>query len=62
MIFITGEKIVVNHSRKGQFLATVKKDFDTEKDTWAEVETPDGAHPACRIEFCKFKPFTGEEV
>lgn len=62
MIYTKGERIVINHQRKGQFLATVLKDFDTDKDTWAEVETPDGDQPACRIEFCKFKPYTGKEL
>lgn len=55
MIFTTGQRVIVNHQRKGQFLATVVKDFDTEKDEWAEVETVDGDRPACRISFCKFK-------
>lgn len=59
--FKKGDQVIVNHQRKGQFLATVQKDFDTEKDEWAEVKTVDGDTPACRISFCKFKLYDGEK-
>jgi len=62
MVFTEGQHVVVNHQRKGQFLAKVVKDFDTERDEWAEVKTPAGETPACRIELCKFKLATKEQV
>jgi hypothetical protein len=62
MVFTEGQHVVINHQRKGQFLAKVLKDFDTEKDEWAEVEKSDGDQPACRISFCKFKLATKEQV
>lgn len=62
MVFAKNDMVIISHQRKGQFLAKVMKDFDTEKDEWAEVEKVDGDRPACRISFCKFKLATKEQV
>lgn len=55
MTFTKGDEICVNRKGRGQFMATVLKDFDTTGNGMAEVRNVDGQTVMVPIKFCKFK-------
>lgn len=55
MIYTKGQEVVVNRQNVGQFLATVLEDFDTEKDTHANLKPVNGNPTKFVIKVCKFR-------